>query len=379
MSNNCRPCVPDSDLAKLNHDVAFGRAGGRIIWQPRIQCWYHDKEFAGEPLPEGYEGLSLPDIYRELGCSDRLYSWFNGCFRQVEPPGIERIREDLNETDVKVTTVTPAGKQVRVDRRTNSSARSLHVKREVETEDELKVAAWIEEGSTWEWDQERYEQSLKEVGDLGAPTMYLPRMNMQDLYINKMGVERAIYALADWPETVEAYFRVLEESHDRLIDVINASPIDIINMGENVHATTLPLPLFLKYHLPACQRRCEKLHSAGKFVSSHWDGDCGPILPYAKETGLDAIEAITPKPQGDVTLVEIKEGLGDDLFLLDGLPAVYFDHTFSEEALVECTRKLIGMFAPKLILGISDELSSTGDIDRVRVVGDIVEEYNATR
>lgn len=122
-----------------------------------------------------------------------------------------------------------------------------------------------------------------------------------------------------------------------------------------------------------------KLHHdvAGKFVSSHWDGDCGPILPYAKETGLDAIEAITPKPQGDVTLEQIKGGLGDDLFLLDGLPAVYFDETFSGETLVECTKKLIDLFAPKLILGISDELSSTGDIERVRVVGQIVDDYNA--
>ena len=32
-----------------------------------------------------------------------------------------------------------------------------------------------------------------------------------------------------------------------------------------------------------------------------------------------------PLPQGDVTLEEAKEGLGDDLFLLDGIPAMIFD------------------------------------------------------
>ena len=73
MTSNSQPCVPVSDLAKLHHDVAFGRAEGRIIWQPRISCWYHDKQFAGEPFPKDYEGLTLPDIYRKLGCSDRLY------------------------------------------------------------------------------------------------------------------------------------------------------------------------------------------------------------------------------------------------------------------------------------------------------------------
>ena len=85
----------------------------------------------------------------------------------------------------------------------------------------------------------------------------------------------------------------------------------------------------------------------------------------------------TPFPQGDVTPEEIKAGLGDDMFLIDGLPAIYFDETFSVEVLKECTHRLIELFAPKLVLGISDEISSTGDIERIRVVGDIVDEYNA--
>jgi hypothetical protein len=40
--------------------------------------------------------------------------------------------------------------------------------------------------------------------------------------------------------------------------------------------------------------------------------------------------------------------------------------------------KLIDLFAPNLILGISDEISSTGDIERIRLVGRIVDEYNAS-
>ena len=91
---------------------------------------------------------------------------------------------------------------------------------------------------------------------------------------------------------------------------------------------------------------------------------------------MDGIEAITPIPQGDVTLEEIKEGLGEELFLLDGIPAIYFDDTFEVGVLEECVQRLIESFAPKLVLGISDELSSTGDIERVRLVGRIVDEYN---
>ena len=365
------------NFAKLHEDVVFGRTNGQIIWQPRILCWYTDKEFAGEPLPAPYTDMTPPELYRALGCSDRLYNWYNPCFRRVEHPAVKTIEKKLNEIDTQITLETPVGKQVLVNRYSPNSPREYHLKWEVEVEGELKVAAWREENTTWVWDQARFDQAQQEVGDLGAPTMFMPRMNVQDLYLNKMGVVKGIYALHDWPETVEAYFRALEECHDRLIEVINPSPIDIINFGENVHSATLSLDLFKKYHLPACQRRCEKLHATGKFTYSHWDGDCKPLLKFAQETGLDGIEAITPKPQGDVTLEEIKAGLGDEMVFLDGIPAIYFDELFPVETLIECVHTLIDLFAPKLVLGISDEISSTGNIERVRIVGDIVDQYNS--
>ena len=119
----------------------------------------------------------------------------------------------------------------------------------------------------------------------------------------------------------------------------------------------------------------ELLHAAGKFISAHWDGDCRALLPFAQETGLDGIEAITPRTQGDVTLEETKDALGD-MFLLDGIPAVLFDRTYPEQMLIDSARKCIDLFAPNLILGISDELSSHGEIERIRLVGEIVDEYN---
>jgi hypothetical protein len=364
------------NFPELHRQVAFGESGGKIIWQPRIGCWVTDKQFAGEPFPPPYTDMDLYEIYRQLGCSARLYE-YNACFRRIEHPSVKVTQRELNETDTETTIHTPAGVQVQVTRRMTSNWHYLTVKWAVETEEELKVAAWREENTTWEWDQAKYEELQAKVGDLGAPTMYLPRMNVQSLYINQMGVGNGIYAIYDWPDTVEAYFRALEESHDRLIDVINASPVDIINYGENIHAGTLSPDLFVKYHLPACQRRSERLHAAGKFVCSHWDGDTRPLLKYAQETGMDGIEAITPQPQGDVTLEETREALGDKMFLLDGIPAIYFDDTFPVDVLVDCTRRLIELFAPRLVLGISDEISSTGDLDRIVTVGEIVDEYNA--
>ena len=246
----------------------------------------------------------------------------------------------------------------------------------VTNEEELKIYTYIEEHTSWRFDQETFDEIKAKWGTLGAPTMYLPRVSMQRLYVDLMGVEEAIYAVYDYPETVEEYFTALRGCHLRLIDVINESPIQIINFGDNVHSGTLSPELFEKYVLPEYQLRCKRLHEAGKFVHAHFDGDNRGLLKYYQETGLDGIEAITPVPQGDVTLEEVKEALGD-MYLIDGLPAIYFDEIFPEEVLVECVHKIIDLFAPNLILGISDEISSTGDIERIRLVGKIVDEYNA--
>lgn len=43
---------------------------------------------------------------------------------------------------------------------------------------------------------------------------------------------------------------------------------------------------------------------------------------------------------------------------------------------MEQVRECIDLFAPKLILGTSDELSSTGEIERVRMIREYVDEYN---
>ena len=365
-----------TNYPQLHEDVAFGRAKGKIIWQPRIGCWYDDKIFASGTLPEPYSGMDIYQVYEAIDCSARLYD-YNSCFYRIEHPQTSITSRSLNETDTQWTIQTPVGKQTAIGRKSFNSPHQITAKWEIETEEDFKVARWREENCDWGWNEEQFQKLNHKIGHLGAPTMFMPRMNVQALYIEKMGVENAVYAIFEKPEIVESYFRALEENQSLLINVINSSPLNIINFGDNVHAGTLSPPFFEKYHLPECQRRCEKLHSAGKFVCSHWDGDTKPLLRYAHETGLDGIEAITPIPQGDVTLKEVKAALGDDMFLLDGIPAIYFDEMFPVEKLIDCVHQIIDLFAPHLILGISDEISSSGDLERVKIVRDIVDKYNS--
>lgn len=364
------------DLWDFNLDVCYGRANGKIIWQPRILAWFTDRYFGNIPLPGRYNCMTEPEIYRDLGCSNRLY-FYNDCFRPIDPPEVVRKDVEIDSDHITHVIETPKGNLTEIVRITPNSWYRIEEKRWIESQDDMRIFTWLLDNSTWEWNQRAYEHTFDEWGRLGAPAMYMPRINVQDLYINTMGVERGVYAIYEWGECVTDYFRALHENHMRMIDIINASPIMLINFGDNLHCSTLSPKLYEDYVLPAYIERTSKLHTAGKWTFSHWDGNVKALLPYARVSGLDGIEAITPLPQGDVTLEEVKDALGDDIYLLDGIPAIYFDTTFGTDTLAECTELVIKLFAPHLVLGISDEMSSQGDIERIRLVGDIVDNYNA--
>jgi len=78
-----------------------------------------------------------------------------------------------------------------------------------------------------------------------------------------------------------------------------------------------------------------------------------------------------------VTVEEMKAALGDDIVLIDGIAAILFDESWPEKMLIDQTDQLLNLFAGQLILGISDEMSSTGSIERVKLVGQIVDDWNA--
>jgi len=75
-----------------------------------------------------------------------------------------------------------------------------------------------------------------------------------------------------------------------------------------------------------------------------------------------------------VTLEELREGL-EGMILVDGIPATHFLPSTSRKDLEKFVYKILDLFAPHIILGISDMLPPDGDIEKVRMIGDILEDY----
>jgi hypothetical protein len=97
-----------------------------------------------------------------------------------------------------------------------------------------------------------------------------------------------------------------------------------------------------------------------------------PLLKDIPNCPTTGIEACTPVPQGDVTLAEIKAALGQKI-MSDGIPAVYFLPMYPLDVLTDCVKEVVEMFYPHLVLGISDEPPPDSDIERVRLVGEMIQ------
>lgn len=343
----------------------------RVVWQPRLETWISWNRAQGK-LPERYAKLDYFGIYDDLNCSIRGYGLFNRCL-VAEQTGDVEVTLTEEPDGRRLTTRTPVGTITQFEYITELARQIREFP--VKTVADFPVLEYLLRHTIYRWDEAAYAEADAQMGQRGAPTLYVPRINLQRLIIQYTGFEPVYYLMQDHPAEMERLLETLNETDDLIYDVVCQCPIEIINFGDNVAGEFVSPKIFERWYLPHYQKRSAQLHAAGKKCHSHWDGAAKPLLPYAQDTGMDGIEALTPVPQGDVTLKEIKQGLGDDMILIDGIPCTHFMPQHSYEEVAEFTKKIIDMFAPNLVLGISDEISQPGDIEKVRLVSEIVEGY----
>lgn len=346
----------------------------KIVWQPRIYYWYKWHK-AYKTLPEKYRGMSMLEVYDDLRISPRYFPEVLDIQPIEEQHSAEvKIVETLGNEKSTVVIRTPKGELVKeLDLPIAEGWRLLTYP--IKNVDDIEKAIWLYENTTFVFVKERFKQAREIFGDRGEPQFYVPRSGYQALAIELMGLENLIYALNDYPEKVERLMSAIDDSYDVLFEgIVSSAVVKILNFGENIDANLTPPSYFEKYCLPFYEKRTRQLQKAGIFSHIHIDGSCKPLLKYLRHLPFDGIEALTPLPQGDVTLEELREAIGDKI-LLDGIPAILFLPQYSYKDLEDCVLKALELFSPNLILGASDEVPPPGEIEKVKFVTEIVDNY----
>lgn len=356
----------------------FEGKNSAVVWQPRLEHWYRVNSALGL-IPEAYRNFSLVQLYRHLGSSIRYYFGEGTAPLQdyviYEYNGGARIEERQENDFVEVVIHSPKG-TLHGRKRIGEWGCSWHyVEYPIKRIEDLAVMEYVLAHTRYHFNEKLYEEAKAAVEDSGEVQFYWGRSPFQKLLLEYAGVENTFILLHDYPQRLQDYLKRAEESEEALFALLASCPVKILSFGENIDAHFDPPPVFEKYLLPYYRRRVEELHKAGKYCHIHIDGRLQPLLQYISDLPFDGIEGATPLPQGDVSLEELKEAVGDKV-ILDGIPAILFLPDYSVEELESYTEMVLRLFHPRIILGISDELPPFGVIDRVKRVAEIVAAWN---
>ena len=370
----------------------------RVVWWPRIRHWY-DVNNCANTLPKRYGGLYLDEVYKDLDATPREV-WIGGLFGGGEYAGeialatregsdvevwVKPAKGLYNGTsgDFTVTRyVTPVGEMRQVARRTEEGTSSYPVEHFLKDQESIGVYKYVLEHREYEFDWQRYRWGEKRYGDQIYPKAAIEREPILRLVIGMMGLNRTVIWLWKHPQEMEGLMELMLQDLEKQIEAYAGTPVVELCMPSNTHESLCSPSQFRKYMIPHLQRIADKAHATGKYLSSHWDGFVKSLLPLLKETELDGLECVTPKPQGDLTLEEMKKYIIDEgKFLRDGMPAVLFTKHHTVKELETFTRQILDTLggSGRLQLGVSDMVPANADIERVRLVGKIIEEWNEGR
>ncbi|MFX0059912.1 MAG: hypothetical protein ACFE85_19275 [Candidatus Hodarchaeota archaeon] len=361
----------------------------KIVFSPRIYYWYivnklyrkfHLNNFPNK-IPQKYLNKTQLEIYDILKASPRY------CFETIYLNLLEsKLKSDSNVTikrkrgqkrdEIMQIYKTPLGKLKKVSAIGGGLGEHL-IEYPIKTVDDFKIMKYILDNTQLSFSDKNYKKGEDLFGDRGVLSTYLWHSPYQKLVTEYLGFSQTILFLKRYKRQTEEFMIFLEQWDNKMYELFARSPLKIINFGENIDANLSPPPYFETYLIPYYKKRLNQLRKAGKFCHIHIDGSLRDLLPYLSELPFDGYEALTAQPQGDVSIEEIKNAI-EDKILLDGIPSILFLPEYSISYVEEYTNKVLELFSPNLILGISDELSPNGDIKKVEIISKIVENFNPT-
>ncbi|MFN4227248.1 MAG: uroporphyrinogen decarboxylase family protein [Candidatus Ratteibacteria bacterium] len=353
---------------ELNIKIFEGKAN-KVLWQPRLETWiyYHRKN---NSLPDSFKDLSNFQIYDQLGCSIR-YGVNSGLFEYNEEVS-EYFEKVIDENHIEAVLRTKWGILRTVYQIVKENENKRIVKFPIENVEQLKILTNLIRNKRYVFVEEIFKESDKRLGNRGAPTIFLSSSGFTDLIKFYAGLLNTFYLFYDYPKEIEEYLDACNERDQRMIDEVLKSTCRIFNLGDHATNEFTPPPILEKYLLPRWQKIGNIMREKNRFVHSHWDGNSKLILKYIKVSGLSGIEALTPYPQCDMQLEEIKQAVGEEIVVLDLIPAIFFLPNYSVDFVLDFTKRVIDMFFPRLILGISDEMPPYGEIKKVEKISEYI-------
>jgi hypothetical protein len=239
---------------------------------------------------------------------------------------------------------------------------------------DLEIVRSIVENTRFIPRHERVEKFLRETGGFGVCDLVIFRSPFGKLVHEYMGFEQVAYALHDDEAAVLDFLAFQEEKDLQLIRLAAEAPGPIVIISDHADENLISPAWYRRYCIPAYAKACAILHEAGKYVSTHLDGNFKAYLPFIAETGFDLLDGCTPAPMFNYEPEELAEatcgtGRRPRVSCYCGVPASLFTTGIDPQSLADFGERIARAFKGGVIVNVGDILPPNGSIEGVIEVG----------
>jgi hypothetical protein len=243
---------------------------------------------------------------------------------------------------------------------------------------DFKTAAYIFSRLRVEPRTGAWERRCRMVGDRGVAVGYVIGTACPVHHIMKelMSVEEFFLAQHDCPEKIAFLAEVMEPYYEAMKRIAAETAAEILLLGGNYDDSITHPRWFETYILPALRNYAGTLHSRGKYLMTHTDGENRRLIPLYLRAGFDIADSLCPAPMTRLSLEEIRVAFRDRITIWGGIPSVLLcPDSASESEFRSCIDRLVERYrnASRFVLGVSDMVTADASFDRLLYITERVE------
>jgi len=369
--------------------VVEGRPLDRVPFFPDITDWYKARRTpVGEPqrfatgqlipddapfhgnqvdMPERFRDFTLLDFYRHFdwGCPIHAYEAIS-----TEHEGMT-VRVQRDGTRRHQTIETPAGTLHTTWGMAPFGSESI-VRYPVRGPEDVPVLEFHASHTHYSADPGAIRRVLAALGEQGVLDIPIGRTAFGLLVHDLMGYETLNFALADDPPLVHRLLDALAPGFWERVQIACDLPGRVAIITDHADQHLISPRQLEQYCLPLYREAQERLHRAGKVVSTHLDGNIRAYLELLPRAGFDILDGCTPAPMGNYEPEDLAAVVGPSLKAYCGVPSTLFCTGVPTEDILAYGRRIIAALGPHVILNIGDVLPPDGDIEQVIALGEMV-------
>ncbi|NLX05330.1 MAG: hypothetical protein GXY33_09315 [Phycisphaerae bacterium] len=343
----------------------------------RIDKWYNAC-IHGTGLPDELSGMSIEQVEDHLGFarSARGAKVYDIRYR----PPVERI--ERQEGDRVITEWRTASGNVRCVRSYGPGDREAGlsptiVEYPIRTLDDYRVFAEIAEAAEFVPAYDTYRTYDAAIGPSGLPMVILGAIPFHELLIRWTGYERGYLDLFDRPDVVLEAVERANRAWRRMWPIVAESPAELVMHGVNFDSMMTSPPVFREHFLPYLREFTAAMHTAGKKVAFHGDGDMSDLLDLVVEAGFDVADCLACAPMVRCTIAQARSAWRDKITIWGGIPSPMFEPSTPIEKLRDHLEMIYRQLAPgdRFMLGVADQIMPGASWQHVKLVSHWVREH----